>query len=72
MVKMIPPLPTGEASDELTMFVAITFAYTLTPQGRLNGVARRTEMGIVQLVAVMIGVVEPSQLLEELKFTPSL
>ena len=69
---MILLSPKGESSDEFIIFVAITFAYTLTPQGRLNGVARRTEMGIVQLVAVMIGVVEPSQLLEELKFTPSL
>jgi hypothetical protein len=41
--------------------VANTFAITVDPQGRLNGVSRSTDTGIVQDFAYKISVFEPSQ-----------
>lgn len=44
------------------MFVAITFAKMLAPQGRLYGADCRIRIGIVQLVALIIPDYDPSQL----------
>jgi hypothetical protein len=44
------------------MFVARTLAYTLDPQGKLNGAANKVEVGIVQLASVSTAMFDPSQL----------
>jgi len=43
------------------MFVAITVAYTLDPQTKLNGDANRTLVGIVHYIALMIWLDAPLQ-----------
>jgi hypothetical protein len=58
---MTPPLPLRDSTEEFTMLVAITVANTLAPQGKLKGCAYKTEIGIVQLAAVTIAGLKPSQ-----------
>ena len=48
LVTIIAPLPALDYVELPLTFVAITFAKTLDPQVRLNGVDLRTETGIVQ------------------------
>lgn len=55
------PLPTKDSSDDPLTFVAITFAWTLEPQSRLNGALRRTEAGIEHYFAVTIAGLAPLQ-----------
>ena len=44
------------------MLVADILAYTLCPNASLNGAAIKTEIGIVQRLAVTIAALDPSQL----------
>jgi hypothetical protein len=59
---MNAPLPLKEVPEAPIMLYAITYAQTLVPVLRLKGVLIRTESGIVQLRAVMIVDIVPSQL----------
>jgi len=62
LVRRTAPLPAADGSELPTVFVATTYANTLEPQTKLNGEAIKVETGIVQLVAAIIDVFEPSQL----------
>lgn len=61
-VSMIPPLPSFDTSEELTIFVATTFAYTLEPQGKLKGEDLRVAIGIVHDKAETTEGLDPLQL----------
>ena len=51
---IIAPLPTGDTADSPIAFVAIILAETLDPTTRLQGEAFKTEMAIVQDVAIPV------------------
>ena len=55
------PFPEEDSVDSPITFVDVIFALTDAPPDKLNGVASRTEKGIVQLFAEMILESEPSQ-----------
>jgi hypothetical protein len=46
------PLPSRDAAEGPTAYVAVTIAKTLNPTKRLYGSACKTEMGTVQLTAL--------------------
>ena len=57
-----PPFPSVEDPDEPIMLVATSFAQTLDPVLRLNGVDMRVASEIVQLFAEITVAIVPSQL----------
>jgi hypothetical protein len=54
LVIILAPIPGSEVIEFPTTLLAKALATTLAPQGRLKGGAYRTEIGIVQLKAVII------------------
>ena len=61
LVKILTPAPIFEKSEFPKLLVASTFATTVDPHGRLNGVLRSSDTGIVQDFDVKISVFDPSQ-----------
>lgn len=72
-VRIIAPLPTYEYADDPTIFVANIFALMDSPQAILNGLYRKTDIGIAQVLKFKTAALAPLQFDNSaVKVTPSL
>ena len=72
-VIIVAPLPVEDSAEEPLLFVAITFAITLSPNCKEYGALVKADLGIRHYVAARIVLSEPRQFtVSSVKVDPSL